>query len=94
MHNMPVEPTPDTLSLYTVFMCHYIKPDSIDTYLSGIFHQLEPYFPNVQEICKSRLVHCTLEGCIRAMQIAGNGGLESENTQIFEGEQMGLSFNF
>ena len=63
MHNMPVEPTPDSLSLYTVYMCHHIKPNSVDTYLYGICNQLEPYFPNVQEIRKSRLVHCTLEGC-------------------------------
>ena len=63
MYDMPVEPTPDTLSLYTVFTCHHIKPDSIDTYLSSICHQLELYFPNIWEILKSRLVHCTLEGC-------------------------------
>ncbi|KAF8229288.1 hypothetical protein L208DRAFT_1482325 [Tricholoma matsutake] len=65
MHTMPVEPTAETLSLYTVYMCHHIKPDSVDTYLLGICHQLEPYFPNVQEIRKSRLVHRTLEGCKR-----------------------------
>ena len=65
MHNMAVKPTTDTLSLYTVYMCHHIKPDSVNTYLSGICHQLEPYFPNVWEIRKSRLVHCSLEGCKR-----------------------------
>ena len=63
MHNMPVEPTTDTLSLYTVYMCHHIKPDLVDTYLLGICHQLKPYFPHVWEIQKSCLVHCTLEGC-------------------------------
>ena len=63
MHNMPVEPTANTLSLYTVYMCHHIKPDSVDTYLLGICHQLEPYFPHVREIQKLRLVHRTLEGC-------------------------------
>src|ERR1700733_14499555 len=65
MHNMPVEPTAETLSLYTVYMCHHIKPDSVDTYLSGICHQLEPYFPDVRQIRKARLVHRTLEGCKR-----------------------------
>jgi hypothetical protein len=65
IHNMPVEPTADTLSLYTVYMCHHIKPKFVDTYLSGICQQLEPYFPEVQEIRKSRLVHRTLEGCKR-----------------------------
>ena len=65
MHDMPVEPTAETLSLYTVYMCHHIKPDSVDTYLSGICHQLEPYFPDVQLIRKSCLVHRTLDGCKR-----------------------------
>lgn len=36
LHHMPLEPTKDTLSLYTVWMCHHIKPDSVDSYLSGI----------------------------------------------------------
>jgi len=63
MHNIPVEPTAETLSLYTMYMCHHIKPDSVDTYLSGICHQLEPYFLNIHQIRKARLVHCTLEGC-------------------------------
>jgi hypothetical protein len=63
IHMMPVEPTADTLSLYTVYMCHHIKPKSIDTYLSGICQQLKPYFVEVQEIRKSHLVHQTLVGC-------------------------------
>lgn len=53
IHNMTVEPTADTLSLFTVYMSHHIKPDSIDTYLSGICQQLEPYFPQVREAWKS-----------------------------------------
>lgn len=36
LHNIPVEPTADTLSLYTVYMCHHIRPDSIDTYLRDL----------------------------------------------------------
>jgi hypothetical protein len=65
MHNMSVEPTPDTLSLFTVFMLHHIKPNSVDTYLSGICQQLKPYFPNICKARKSRLVHRTLQGCKR-----------------------------
>lgn len=65
MHNMPVEPTADTLSLFTVYMSHHIKPNSVDTYLSGICQQLEPYFPHVREARKSHLVHRTLQGCKR-----------------------------
>ena len=65
MHDYPLKPTPDTLSLFTVYMCHHIKPDSVGTYLSGICHQLEPYFPNVRTSRNSALVHRTLQGCKR-----------------------------
>jgi len=65
MHNYPLDPTPDTLSLFTVYMCHHIKPRSVGTYLSGICHQLEPYFPDVCISRNSALVHCTLQGCKR-----------------------------
>ena len=65
LHNFPVEPTADTISFFTVFMSHHIKPDSVDTYLSGICHQLEPYFPLVREIRKSMLCKRTLTGCKR-----------------------------
>jgi hypothetical protein len=65
IHKFPVEPTPDTLSFYTVFMCRHIKPDSVDSYLSGICQQLEPYFPSIREIRKSVLCKRTLAGCRR-----------------------------
>ena len=65
LHNFPVEPTADTISFFTVFMCHHIKPDSVDTYLSGICQQLKPYFPSVRDIRKSMLCKCTLTGCKR-----------------------------
>jgi hypothetical protein len=65
IHNFPVEPTADTISFFTVFMCHHIKPDSVDTYLSGICQQLEPYFPSIREIRKSMLCKRTLTGCKR-----------------------------
>ena len=66
MHDFPVEPTPDTLSFFTVYMSHHIKPDSVDTYLSGICNQLEPFFPDVRKHRKSPLVHRTLDGCKRS----------------------------
>src|SRR5271168_3111704 len=62
IHCFPVEPTPDILSFFIVFMCHHIKPDSVDTYLSGICHQLEPYFPSVRNIRNSMLCKRTLAG--------------------------------
>ena len=33
LHHFPVNPTPDTLSFYVVFMAHHIQPCSIDNYL-------------------------------------------------------------
>ena len=56
---------PDTLSFFIVFMCHHIKPSSVDTYLSGICHQLEPYFPSIRSIRNSMLCKRTLAGCKR-----------------------------
>jgi hypothetical protein len=33
LHHLPIEPTDDILSLYVVWTAHYIKPDSVDSYL-------------------------------------------------------------
>jgi hypothetical protein len=65
LHNLPVEPTPDTLSFYTVFMCHHVNPRSVNTYLSGISQQLETHFPAVKEARNSPIVRRTLQGCMR-----------------------------
>ena len=64
-HDFPVEPTADTLSFFIVFTCYHIKPKSVDSYLSGICQQLEPYFPSVREVRKSMLCKRTLAGCKR-----------------------------
>ena len=68
LHNFPIEPTPETLSFFTVYMSHYIKPDSVDSYLrliSGICNQLEDHFPEVRKNGNSRLVSKTSAGCKR-----------------------------
>ncbi|CDO68567.1 hypothetical protein BN946_scf184998.g64 [Trametes cinnabarina] len=46
-------------------MCHHIKPDSVDSYLSGICNQLEHLFPHVRNNRRSSLVSRTLRGCKR-----------------------------
>ncbi|KDR64848.1 hypothetical protein GALMADRAFT_82606, partial [Galerina marginata CBS 339.88] len=81
IHNFPVDPTTETLSFFTVFMCFHIKPDSVDTYLSGICQQLEPFFPDVRKNRKSMLVKRTLEGCmrIRAIPTSRKRALTVEN---------------
>ena len=48
MHDFPVEPTADTLSFFTVYMCHHIKPSSVDNYLlqfSFLVPFLSPFVP-------------------------------------------------
>ena len=65
LHCFPVDPTPDTLSFYVVFMVHHIQPRSINNYLSGIVSQLEPHFPSVHAARNSDLVHCTMRGSVQ-----------------------------
>lgn len=36
LHSFAIDPTPNTLSLFTIFMCHHISPRSVSSYLSGI----------------------------------------------------------
>ena len=62
-HSFPVDPTPDTPSFYAVYSAHYIKPDSVSSYLFGICNQLEPFFPEVQTSRLHWLVKKTLAGC-------------------------------
>ena len=66
LHNLPLEPTPNILSLFTVYMAHQINPRSVASYLSGILQQLEPYFPEVQKSRSSPLVTRMLQGCLQA----------------------------
>ncbi|KIJ22710.1 hypothetical protein M422DRAFT_100298, partial [Sphaerobolus stellatus SS14] len=64
-HQIPIDPTPDTLSLYIVYMCHFVKPNSVRSYLSGICNKLEPIFPNIRQARSHSLVTRTLQGCIK-----------------------------
>ena len=65
MHKLPVEPTPQTLSYYTTFQSFHINPRSVDSYLSGICNQLEPFFPDVRKNRASSLVTRMLAGAKR-----------------------------
>lgn len=65
IHDLPVEPTPEILSFFVVFMSHHIEPRSVSSYLSGICHQLEPYFPNVRASRHTPLVERTMKDCLR-----------------------------
>ena len=65
LHDLPIDPTPDTLSFYVVFLSTYIKPDSVNSYLSGICRQLEAFYPDVRHNRKTLLVSRTMTGCMR-----------------------------
>ena len=65
LHNLPADPTPNTLSFYAVFLSTHIKPDSVNSYLSGICRQLEPFFSEVCHNQNGMLVSCTMAGCMR-----------------------------
>lgn len=65
LHNLPADPTPDTLSFYVVFLSSHIEPRSVNSYLSGVCHQLEPFFPDIRQNRKSILVSRTMTGCMR-----------------------------
>jgi hypothetical protein len=69
LHKLPVDPTPDTLSFYIVFMCHHIQPRSVLSYLSGICNQLDAFFPEVRRNRRHYLVTKTLAGCQRLRNI-------------------------
>ncbi|KIY43017.1 hypothetical protein FISHEDRAFT_54309 [Fistulina hepatica ATCC 64428] len=64
-HQFPIDPTPDTLSFYVVYMSHFIKPSSVNSYLSGICSQLEPFFPEVRHARATNIVRRSLTGCLK-----------------------------
>src|SRR5260370_41020668 len=59
--HFPIQPTPDMLSFYIVYMSHHIQPHSIKSYLSGICTELEINWPEIREIHSSSSAN--LEGC-------------------------------
>src|ERR1700678_4794957 len=65
LHNLPVDPTPDTLSFYVVFLSSHIDPKSVNSYLSAICRQLEPFFPEIRRNRNSVLISRTMTGCMR-----------------------------
>jgi hypothetical protein len=60
LHNIPIDPTSETLSYYITFQSSHINPKSVESYLSGICSNLEPFFPEVRSNRDSALVKRTL----------------------------------
>ncbi|KIP09229.1 hypothetical protein PHLGIDRAFT_67814, partial [Phlebiopsis gigantea 11061_1 CR5-6] len=82
IHAFPIDPTPDTLSFYVVYMSHHIKPSSVETYLSGICHQLERLFPDVRAARRHPLVVRSLAGCKRMLNTPTRRRLPLETDQL------------
>ena len=66
MHHFPIEPNPDTLSFFVVYMSFHIRPKSVKSYLSGLVQQLEPDYPSVRAVRYSRVVVKVMKGCMKA----------------------------
>lgn len=64
-HHLPVEPTTQTLARYIVYMGQFIKPLSVETYLSGITHRLRPFFPQVKAARDNDYIKQVLRGTKR-----------------------------
>ena len=65
LHNIPIDPTSETLSYYITFQSSHINLKSVESYLSGICNNLEPFFPDVRANRASTLVKRTLKGAFR-----------------------------
>jgi hypothetical protein len=60
IHNLELDPNPDNLALYVIYMSLYIKPTSVTNYLTGIVHTLSAFYPSVNELQNSWLVWVAL----------------------------------
>ncbi|KAF8595620.1 hypothetical protein BDV93DRAFT_456453 [Ceratobasidium sp. AG-I] len=65
LHNLSIDPTPDNLSNYILWICiadPAVAPATASGYLSGICNNLEPHYPNIRIARNSPLVSKTLVG--------------------------------
>lgn len=62
-HKFDPEPNDTTLALFIVYMSQFIKPTSVESYLTGITHYLLPLYPRVTQWRSTPLVHQALRGC-------------------------------
>ncbi|KAJ3889026.1 hypothetical protein GG344DRAFT_89665 [Lentinula edodes] len=81
-HDFPINPITDTLSFYVVYICHFIKPKSVSSYLSGICNQLEVFYPDIR--CKK--LHTSIASRKRPLQ-------RTELTEAFNNLHSSSSFD-
>lgn len=63
VHKFDPQPNETTLALFIVYMNQYIKPSSIESYLTGIGHYLTPIYPQFAEWRSAQIVRQALLGC-------------------------------
>lgn len=64
-HDLSVNPTSDTLSMYIAYECHFVNAKTVKSYLSGIVNSLEGLYPDARANRASALVRNTLSGCLK-----------------------------
>ncbi|KDN33940.1 hypothetical protein RSAG8_12965, partial [Rhizoctonia solani AG-8 WAC10335] len=65
IHKFPIEPTPDNLCNFVLWLCASdprVSPSTASGYLSGICSVLEPFYPDIRSARNSNLVSKTLAG--------------------------------
>ncbi|KAE9383110.1 hypothetical protein BT96DRAFT_769869, partial [Gymnopus androsaceus JB14] len=80
----PIDPTIDTLSFYIVYICHFIKPKSVSSYLSGICNQLEVFYPGICQNCAHPIVKRTLKGCKKIHNSVASRKRPLQRTELTE----------
>jgi hypothetical protein len=64
-HAIDRRPSSDTFSKYIAYMCEFVKPTTVKSYLSGIVYRLQASYNNVRATREDPLVRDTLTGCER-----------------------------
>ncbi|KAJ3928447.1 MAG: putative retroelement protein [Lentinula lateritia] len=82
LHNFSTEPMVNTFSFFIMYLSRHIKPDSIDSYLSGICSEPEHLYPNIRQIWQHPLIKCTLKGCKRLYSSAVKWKLPLSHSHI------------
>ncbi|KAF5348949.1 hypothetical protein D9758_014209 [Tetrapyrgos nigripes] len=82
IHDFPITPTPENLSMYAVFMSAHINPRSVNNYLSGIASELKVHYPEIRQVQNSSLVTRTMTGCLRRWGTPINRKLPLSHDQL------------
>ncbi|KAE9385630.1 hypothetical protein BT96DRAFT_1026532 [Gymnopus androsaceus JB14] len=83
-HDFLIDPTTDTLSFYIVYICHFIKPKSVSSYLSGICNQLKVFYPDIHQNCTHPIIKQMLKGCKKIHNSVASRKRPLQRTELTE----------